>query len=374
MRYKFIGNVYAETEDKNKKNYFDRSGRTQKGKGDPYTSIMFSVASTKNNRAFVEIFGMEQKNLKVFDKDNQELEVDWDDRNDEEILKMVSNKKIMNFAEEGRKEFIADYDAAEFIKDHIYELNKAKVCVTGQVKKNIYEGKSSDRFVISNIYKADDDTDTGLFITGEFFFTKESIDTADWSKSKKIIINGHTLEYINSEKDNKFKGKMYVPRTVIFDCSRLDFENERHVKAAKYRLNQIGLDLDGDKIVNNLKRKEVYAISVVLSYINGQEEIEFDESELTENQKMAIDLGLKTLDDFKPKGKIYGDRKVEYKLIDFDLRDDYKDGYVTLKDKIEDFEEQIYVPATNESADEIMNAPTEEKSEEKEETIADLFG
>ena len=365
MRFKFTGNAHAET-DSSKKGYFDRSGTSKNGQ--PYTSVTFSVASTPNNRGYVEIFGMQRDTIKTFDNDNNKIEVDWDDRNDEGVLKTVRQKNVMNFTEDGRKEFIADFDVANFIKDHVFELDKKKVTVTGQVNKDFYNGAARDRFVVQSIYVADDNVKTGLNIMGDFFFTKDSFDTTDWKKEHKLIIDGYTKEYVASEKK-----QMYVPRQLIFDCSKLDFDNDRHISLANYRLNQIGLEIEDGVIKNNLKAKKVYKIAVVISYTNGAEEIAFDEKELTENQRTAIELGLKTLDDFKPKGKIYGDRKVEYKLVDFDLRDDYADGYVTLDDTLSEFEDEIYIPVAPENEeDAFMNKPTEEKKEESEEDDDDL--
>lgn len=364
MRFNFTGNAYAETDD-SKKGYFDRSGITKESK-EPYTSITFSVASANNNRGYVECFGMKQDTIKTVDVDGNKIEIDWDDRDSEGVLKTVRSKKVMNFTEDGRKEFIADLDIANFIKEHVYELNKKKVTVTGQVKKNFYQGNAKDRFVIDGIYAATDDKKNGLNITGDFFFTKDSIDTADWKKDRKIIINGYTEEYVPSEKANK-----YVSRQLIFDCSKVDFDNERHVNLANYRISQIGLKLEDGVIKNNLKAKNVYKIPVVISYINGAEEIAFDESELTENQKTAIELGLKTLDDFRPKGKIYGDKIVEYKLTDFDLRGDYADGCVTIEDTLDEFEKNIYVPAKEEDEGEIMNKPTSKNNDKDDIDIDD---
>lgn len=361
MRFKFTGNAHAETA-KDKKGYFDRSGTSKSGQ--PYTSVTFSVASTTNNRGYVECFGMEQDTIRTFDTDGNKIEIDWDDRQDEGVIKTVRSKNVMNFTEEGRQEFIANKDVADFIRDHIFELDKKKVTVTGQVSKDFYNGAARDRFVVSSIYAADDSAKTALNIMGDFFFTKDSMDTAEWKKEHRLLIDGYTKEYVASEKKN-----MYVPRQLVFDCSKLDFDNEKHINLANYRLSQMGLELEDGAIKNNLKAKKVYKIAVIISYTNGAEEIEFNEKELTENQREAIELGIKTLDDFKPKGKIYGERKVEYKLVDFDLRDDYADGCVTLDDTLSEFEDEIYIPAKPEDEDDIMNKPVEKKTKAKAEPV-----
>jgi len=372
MRFKFTGNAHAET-DESKKGYYNRSGTAKNGQ--PYSSVSLSVASSANNRGYVECFGMKQDPIHTFDTDGKKIDIDWDDRESEGVLKTVRSKNVLNFTEEGRKEFIASKDVADFIIDHIFELDKKKVTITGQVQKDFYNGAARDRFVISSIFVAEDSVKNGLNILGDFFFTKDSMDTSEWKKEKKLIIDGYTKEYVSSEKK-----QMYVPRQLIFDCSKIDFDNDKHVSLVNYRLAQIGLALDGDSIKNNLKAKKVYKIAVIISYTNGQEEIAFDEKELTENQRTAIDLGLKTLDDFRPKGKIYGDRKVEYKLVDFDLRDDYADGCIEIDDTLSEFEDEIYIPAEPENEEDVfINKPTEKNAEtkddddEEEDDDLDLF-
>jgi hypothetical protein len=50
-------------------------------------------------------------------------------------------------------------------------------------------------------------------------------------------------------------------------------------------------------------------MDLVVNYVEGAEEVEFDESQLTATQKEAIELGLNTIDDFKPRNSIFGEKK-----------------------------------------------------------------
>ncbi len=127
-------------------------------------------------------------------------------------------------------------------------------------------------------------------------------------------------------------------------------------------------------IVSKLKKDKHYKIGITLSYINGNEEIEFDESQLTENQKQMIKLGLAELNDFKPKGNIYGDRKTLFYYKGFNLIGDYADGMVTIDDP--DFKSHIYSPSVPESFKDVMNPPISTENTEKDsiEDLEDLFG
>lgn len=356
-RFSFIGEIDANSLDARVPYY--REIKSDKANG---LGLNLVVIAATNNRAFVEMAGFKNDVIKTYDPDGNELNIDWDDRFDA-TDKVANYKKNVITLDGDRHEFVSEYDFIKFVIEHIDEIKHKRFTATGQLKKNVYKGKISDKFVLQNLFevKEDDEKKNQLRVVSEFFYNAEGIDTADWKKEKKLYINGYTKEYI--DKDNK---AVYVPRSVTFNCSKVDFENEMHVKRVKFKLALLNLGLDEDKITSKLKKSKYYAMSVVLSYSNGAEEIEFDESSLTPNQRLSIELGMKKLDDFKPKGSIYGNRVVEYKLVDYNLNGDYADGAVTLDESASDFEDNIYVVKT-ESLDDFekaMNKPVNDVDEE----------
>lgn len=364
MRFNFTGTIGAIT-DEGSKGYFSRSGSKN---GEPYESVNFSVSSAKNNRGYVELFGMKSDTIHTTDSDGNKFDVAWDDRNDEDIVKDVANyrKNIVTLKDGERHEYISAYDAVQEVRGAIPDMVGKKFTITGNVSKNIYNGKMSDRFQISNIYVASEESKPRLSITGEFFFTKDSIDCGDWNDSHKLTITGWSQEYIKDEKK-----RMYCERQCVFDCSKIDFNNEQQRRIAEFRLKYLGIALKGDKITVKLDAKKVYKINATFLYQNGAEEIEFDESELTESQKEAIALGLKTLDDFRPVGaSIYGNRITVLKLIDMDMRAPYDSGCVALDDSVDEFMEDVYkLPsASDDPASGFMPI-----SEEVDKEIEDLF-
>ena len=70
----------------------------------------------------------------------------------------------------------------------------------------------------------------------------------------------------------------------------------------------------------------IYNNKFLLKVINGREKVEFSEECLTEQQKQAIAFGLNTLDDFRPRGGVYGERIQEIRIIKPSLTDEYKYG------------------------------------------------
>ena len=116
--------------------------------------------------------------------------------------------------------------------------------------------------------------------------------------------------------------------------------------------------------------------------VNGAEEVEFDESQLTDAQREQLELGIRKLEDFKPNGSIYGERVIQYRLFEPQLKKisddiDFSEGFLDVDLTDKEFEAQIFVPAKNEKLSDVMKEAekkeekTEEESEEKEVDIDD---
>jgi len=348
-----------------------REGKTKKG--DKYTSLNIAVASTKSNRLMTEIFGMMQDEIKTMDTDNEKISIDWDDRNDPEVIKKVASykKHIANIDGDDRKEFIADYDFVKYLVENVDDLKDGLYTITGTSQLNEYNGKLSQRFQIQNIYKAADDVKKQLKVTFDFYYTASGIDLSDWKEEKKIRISGYTTAYVASEKKN-----MYVAQDAVIDASKIQFDNPKHVKLLEFKLRQLGLGLEDGKPVNNLKKNKVFKMQVICSYFNGAEEVEITPDMLSENQKMALELGLKTLDSFKD-ATVYGDRIIEYKIVDFNLKNEYADGFITLDEKPSEFEEMIYTPVQPETEADVLEKETSGMNppeiDDDDDDIGDLF-
>lgn len=364
-RFRATGTISLNSMDS--PNPWIRRGKTKSG--DEYLSMNCSVVAAKNNRMYCELFGMKQDKIRTFDTEGNKIEIAWSDRKDLEVVKTVANyrKTVINLGDE-RMEFVSAYDAIQYIEENEALFKGKMFTVTGQVTKNIYNGKISDRFQIQNIYAVDEsEAKPQLRIMTEFVWDKDSIDVDSWVDEKKVYINGWVMTYINSDEGNK-----YVPQQIVLDCSKIDFDNEKHVAIMKFKLDAIGVEYANGKLKVSLKKNTYYKLPVECSFVNGAEEIQFSEDELTDYQKQQIELGIKTLEDFRPKGSIYGQRVVMYKLLSFDTRDAFADGRIALEDSIED---EIYVIPTEEKAKDVfsgMNPP--EKEEEDDEEDDDLFG
>lgn len=356
-RFSFVGTALIPKE-KSKRPFYKEFEKTdnETKKKKTMRSMTFGVKESDANVAFVEAFDSEQDTIYTMDSDDNKIEVDWADRFDEEIINSVASYRryTVDLGEEhgGRKDFITLFDFMEFLNEHLPKYD-GKVMVTGQFVKEWYaKGKQYfDKFRIQNVYAVEDDIKPRLSLSMEIFYNKDSLDKTDFKDNKKIYLNGYIEQYINKD-----EGKKMIPMQFIFSAAKYDLEgNEKHKALYNYKMQYIDVKTS----------KAMVHIPWDLVLVRGAEEEEFNESMLTARQKEQIELGLKKLEDFKPRGTILGERVNEYRLFDPKLIGDFADGLIELDETISEFEERIYQPTSEETLEEAKaNSKKSKKSDD----------
>ena len=320
-------------------------------------SMTFGIKETDMNMAFVEAFDSQQKVIKTMDTDNEKLDVDWDDRFDEDIISKVASyrKYIVDLGDDhgGRQEFITAYDTfdmIEHLREYLPDYN-GRVVVTGQFTRDWYAKKKMyfSKFRVQNVFAAPEERKNRLLLTMDLFYNKASLDDSDFGESKKMTLDCYIEQYINKD-----EGRKYVPIQVVFSGAKYDLENEKHKKLFDYKMKYI-----------KVKNKNMVHIPWEIVLLRGAEEAEFDESMLTDSQREQVELGIKSVDDFRPKGNIYGDRIDEFRLFEPKLEGDYADGVLECDDTADEFEEKIFVPAADETMEEAKKNSKSAKSKSK---------
>lgn len=343
-RFSFVGTALIPKEKAKRPFYkeFEKVDNETKKKK-KMRSMTFGVKESDTNVAFVEAFDSEQSVIYTMDSDNNKIEVDWADRFDEDKINSVASYRryTVDLGEDygGRRDFITLFDFMEFLNEHLPEYD-GKVMVTGQFVKEWYaKGKQYfDKFHIQNVYAVEDDIKSRLSLSMEIFYNKDCLDKTDFKDNKKIYLNGYIEQYINKD-----EGKKMIPMQFIFSAAKYDLEgNEKHKALYNYKMQYIDVKTS----------KTMVHIPWDLVLVRGAEEAEFNEDMLTARQKEQIELGLKKLEDFKPRGAILGERVNEYRLFDPKLVGDFADGLVELDETMSEFEERIYQPTSEETLEE----------------------
>jgi len=314
----------------------------ERTKGDMQTRrINFAVSSSENNMAFVESFGCTMDTINTIDIDGNKMTVDWDDRFDEDVVRQVANyrKYVVDFGRdyEGRHEFITAYDMIGYVADIIEEID-GDIIVTGQISREYYKGKYYNHFRISNIYLKTKDSNNALSVVADIYYNKDCIDIADWRKEKIIRVNGYIRQYVNRDEGNKF-----IPQEFVFNASKINEEDEEQKKALDVRLKYL-------KDVPD----EFVSLRWNMKLLNGAEEIEFDESQLTKAQREMVDAGISSVDDYRPNGSILGTRITEFRLNKPSLIGNYADGFLSTDLTDKEFKAEIYNPPVEENLDDVI--------------------
>ena len=347
-RFSFVGEPVLPKAESKRPFYSESDSKDHTTK---YRRMTFGIKESDQNMAFVEAFGAEQKTIKTMDRDGNKIEVDWADRLDNTVIGSVANyrKFVMNLGEEygGRQEFVSAYDFLKAISEQLPHYH-GRVVVSGQFQKEWYKDHYTDRYQFQSIYAVtDDDRKNRLSLTMDIFYNKDSVDIADWGSEKRIYLNGYVSQYMGKD-----EGTKYIPQQFVFNGAKYDPDNAAHMKLLAYKRKYI-----------ETKSKTYVHIPWEVVLLRGAETIDFDESMLTDQQREQVELGIKTIDDFKPRGDVYGTKINEYRLFDPKLVGDFSEGVVDTEMKDDEFQESVYVPTTEERMDDVMKAANEEASE-----------
>ena len=326
------------------------------GNGLKGVNYSFGVKDANGYVGFVSMLGfIGEGDIRTRDTSNKEIIVPYESRFDKEIVSQVASyrKTSVNLTGE-RKEYINTIDMIHDLYDILQP--DMPIVVVGNADIRYYNGSYSMSFTPSGIYAPNEEQKSILTVSAEIYYNKDCIDGADWKKERVVRLNGYVPQYVFELRETKF-----MPYTFVFNASKIDVEDKLQKEAMDYRLRNI-----------NVKTSKYQHVMWKCRYIDGAEEVAFDESMLTNAQKEQIELGLATIDEFKPK-TIFGNRKVELRLISPVLQGDFSSGLKEADMTTEEFEANIYRPGVTREEHREVKKP-EQKAKSVIEDLDDIFG
>lgn len=312
----------------------------------PNVTLLNGTFEAGTSKVFVKMIGFKNDNIKISLSKDEKIEVPWDRRFDEDILKKVPSwqKTRIKIGDEN-KEFLSDWDAINYLGEHYDDYKDKKISVSIKWDKNVYQNDAKDQFTIQGMYPASDDAKPALRMRTVFYWNKDSVDDTDWESDKILRINGYIKSYDRDEKKD-----LFFPQTLTLNCSKLDFNNEHQKALADYRLKYLKTK---SATFQECKLDCVFVIGA-----EKKDDDDFDESMLTDVQKEQLAMGVKSLDDFKRElsgGSFYGDFKTELRLVEFDFAGDYANGPVDTGLSLEELEENMWVGAQYDPDDDFVD-------------------
>ena len=167
-RFNFVGNISIPKETSKKPLLSTKTieyVRNGKKNSMELTSLNFGIKESDTNMAFMEVSDSPRSIIKSKDTDNNDIEIDWDDRKDPDIVATVANyrKYIVNLGEEfdGRQEFLTQFDMIEFLAEKLPEY-KGKILAVGDYQKTYSKGKWYEKFRLQNLYAVEEDRKSRL--------------------------------------------------------------------------------------------------------------------------------------------------------------------------------------------------------------------
>lgn len=185
------------------------------------------------------------KNDDGSDNFEEQIIVDWDDRNNEEILETIGDLSFITVGlektDKGKtfyKKFLSAYDAIAYIKEHIDE--DTVVNVKGTLKYSTYNDKTQCKKVINSIAlsKADDVSKYAARFTQSMLLDKDSANLKTVDKEKGIMyIDARVLDYVKEINGNEIKGQ--YPFSKQFEYIFPDLSNAEQCKKIMDKLFKV---------------------------------------------------------------------------------------------------------------------------------------
>ena len=188
------------------------------------------------------------------------MEIDWDDRFDEDLLDKVGD---MNFIKVGlerdvrgqtvTKKFLSPYDAIEYIHDNLTE--DMVVNVSGNLRYSTYNDHVTINKDITSIYlsRVEDPKDFHASFTQSVIIDKESCNTKDIDKDTGIMpIDVTVLDYIKEFNGHEIRGQWpyHMNMEYQFDLSDKDKVKKIYEKLFKVKKGYTQITFDGEFVSN----------------------------------------------------------------------------------------------------------------------------
>lgn len=207
-----------------------------------YNSMRFPVdCGEKHGGIWVELFGGYSVDnpypINCFTKEGDKLEVDWEDRNDPELIEKVVNSALVTVGVERttegkvhQKKFLSAYDAIKYA--HEYLRDGAMVKVWGKLEYSLYEDNVSIRKTIAGIVLVDDPDAQEPYanFTQSILVDKDSVGKDSYDKDKGVMyVDARVLDYVREVNGVEIKGQ--YPFNVQFEFPYPEDNQERAKKA-----------------------------------------------------------------------------------------------------------------------------------------------
>lgn len=356
----------------------DSFGSKQVSKsGYVYRRAGFAVKVGETRSIYVTLMGgYSQGNPVIYaqNKDNEQMQINWKQRNNPEILKQVADYSFINMAiekdEDGnliQKKFLSEYDAIEYMSEHLED--GANVLINATANYSLYNDDTQRDFNITSISLdlGYTDSKTGekheartpaARLTQTYLITSESLSDdyeQELAEEEKTTINAWVPQYLSKLNGESIKRVVALPQKFTVRVK------EGNVDKAKLLLDRFIIPEDSDIV-----REITLRMDILDGYSTSQGKIDLED--LDDEVREMLEMGLTSEEDLNKQLFVSGDRISEttFKeiILDRDTKRIMKADKYTLsvlsmpivdddEEEVVGEEEKIFKDATTEEVEDL---------------------
>ena len=232
--------------------------------------------------------------------------VDWDDRDNDDVLKEIGDLSFITVGLEKTdkgstfyKKFLSAYDAIAYIKEHLTE--DMVVNVKGNLKYSTYNDNVQVRKNITSIVlsKVDDAANYKAIFTQTVLIDKDSASLKNIDKDKGVMyVDAKVLDYVKEVKGIEVKGQYPYDKKFEF---AMDFTNEAQCKKIMDKLFKV--------------KKGVTQITFEGEFIEGGAVVTATWDDIPDDIKDLVEMGVYTKEEALAKCTANGSRERRMVLV-----------------------------------------------------------
>lgn len=275
---------------------------TTSASGWKYRRANFPVKISDSNSLYVQLMGGRASTnpvVYVRNKEDQPIQLKWDMRNNEDVLKNVKPADfIVIRIEEGAdgkliaKKFVSEVDAIDYLADHL--TDGTKVHIGGDVEYQRYNGEIQRSFNITRITLAKEDVEPYAVMQQTYLVDTHSL-PRKWEKeleeNHQIKINTFVPQYVGKENGKTIKRTLAMPQQITLKAT--DDNLDKRIKIVEKMF----------KVDKKVVRELILQNNVVYGYEQTSGEIE-----MTPELQELVELGIMTEEQIKNEVTVTGSK------------------------------------------------------------------
>lgn len=328
---------------------------------------MGGYGKDRENKIFVH--GKDEKGRDDF---KNQFTVDWDDRDDQNILDTIGNQCFYRAGlkkdSEGKtvtEYFLSAYDFIKYLKENLEE--GMKVSVNGNLKYQFRNGNVQVQKEIRSVYLADkvkSQNDYEATFRQTILFDKDCLDIKDYDADKGVLnIPGYCVDYLRDYNGEEVKSNYPF---------KVNFEYKINNKAENFA-----------KVVNMLFKVKKGVDEIVFNgkLVEGGAVVQATYDDLDDDIKTMVDVGIIPLEEAVSKCSVSSSRERRMVLTTPNIRAKTQEDGTTVntleieRNKYEEEDLEFVLPSEDEETEEESQEmkTVEPISEEEDEDLAALL-